>query len=443
MKALLICYDNSSFIHYFLLGIAYIASILRKESHEVVIYNQDIHHYSEEHLTRLLDNISFDMVGTGSVAGYYPYRKILKISDAINKSKNRNKFGYVIGGHMVSASPEYFLEKTGADIIIKGEGETSIINSLNSSIRGIVESEPIKDLDTIPFPAYDLFPMWYYRLQRMPNIDPTDFSMSIISGRGCGFKCSFCYRISEGIRLRSVESIVEEIKLLKKNYRINYIDFADDLTMSSKQRAIELSEALLPLNIKWRCEGRLNYVDKEVLEVMKRSGCVFINYGIEALDDKVLANMNKALTVSQIINGVETTLEVGISPGLNIIFGNIGDTKETLQKGVDFLLKYDDGSQIRTIRPVTPYPGSELFNEAIKRGLIKDVGDFYENKHINSDLLTCNFTELSDEEFYSFLYKANFQLLLNYQRKKTYLTELELKKLYIEKNIKFRGFRNT
>ena len=152
--------------------------------------------------------------------------------------------------------------------------------------------------------------------------------------------------------------------------------------------------------------------------------------------------MKKALTVSQIINGVEATLKAGISPGLNVIFGNIGDNRETLQKGVDFLLKYDDGSQVRTIRPVTPYPGCELFETAKQKGLLKDTGDFYENKHINSDLITVNFTELSDDEYYKVLYEANSILLNNYYNHKKISIEKQLKDLYINKNTTFRGFRH-
>lgn len=120
----------------------------------------------------------------------------------------------------------------------------------------------------------------------------------------------------------------------------------------------------------------------------------FINYGIESMDEKALRVMNKALTTKQIIAGIENTLAVGISPGYNIIFGNIGETAESLKLGVEFLLKYDDHSQLRTIRPVTPYPGSPLYYYAIENGLLKDCEDFYENKHINSDLLTINFTDL-------------------------------------------------
>lgn len=92
------------------------------------------------------------------------------------------------------------------------------------------------------------------------------------------------------------------------------------------------------------------------------------------------------------------------------------DTPQALQKSVKFLIKYDRQSQIRTIRPVTPYPGCPLYNLAINRGLIKDCEDFYENKHTNSDLLTANFAKMSDDEIYNALYEANRQLLDNYYR---------------------------
>lgn len=146
---------------------------------------------------------------------------------------------------------------------------------------------------------------------------------------------------------------------------------------------------------------------------MKRAGCVFINYGIEAMDNNVLKLMKKGLRREQVVKGVEWTLEAGISPGLNILFSNLGDTKETLQKAVDFLVKYDDQAQRRTIRPVTPYPGSPLYDMAIDQGLLEGPADFYEKKHLNSDLLCCNFTELTNDEVYECLEDANKQLAQN------------------------------
>lgn len=106
-----------------------------------------------------------------------------------------------------------------------------------------------------------------------------------------------------------------------------------------------------------------------------------------------------------------------------------------------FLLKYDDHAQLRTIRPVTPYPGTDLYNYAIEQGLIRDIEDFYERKHVNSDLLTCNFTELTDDEYYDALYWANNVLLENYLESTREANKTCLDKLYLEKDASFRGFR--
>jgi radical SAM superfamily enzyme YgiQ (UPF0313 family) len=251
--------------------------------------------------------------------------------------------------------------------------------------------------------------------------------------------------MDKGHRPRNSDSIIEEIQLLKKDYRITYISFTDDLLMSSMERVIGLCEAFIEssINIRWDCNGRLNFAKPEVLQLMKEAGCVFINYGIEAMDNQVLKNMRKGLTTNLIFKGVRETLDAGISPGLNIIFGNIGDNRETLNKGVEFLLKYDDGTQLRTIRPVTPYPGSPLYYYAIEKGLLKDCEDFYENKHVNSDLLTVNFTDLNDEEFHLSLYEANKKLLANYYQKKLANSIDECKKLYVERDTSFRGFRQV
>ncbi len=462
MRVLLAIYDNESYIHDFPIGLGYIAAVLRQEGIDVEIYNQNMHHYPDNHLTAYLDKNKFDVVGVSVIGGYYQYRKLLKISAAINNSKQRPF--YIIGGHGPSSEPKYFLKKTLADAVVIGEGEITIINLLKtlssheslSSVKGIAfredekvfinERQPlIEDIDTIPWPAYDLFPIEYHRLLRMPHVTHTDFVMTMLSGRGCKFKCNFCYRMDEGFRPRNNEAIIEEIMFLKKNFGITYIAFYDELLMSSAARAESLCRDFIKakLNIKWSCNGRLNYARKDILNLMKEAGCVFINYGIEAMDDQILKNMNKALTTKQIIAGIEATLEAGISPGYNIIFGNIGESRETLEKGVQFLLKYDDGAQLRTIRPVTPYPGCPLYYYAIEKGLLKDCEDFYENKHLNSDLLAINFTDMSDDEFHQCLLDANGRLIKNYFQNKLSASLGQARKLYLEKNAGFRGFRQT
>ena len=199
------------------------------------------------------------------------------------------------------------------------------------------------------------------------------------------------------------------------------------------------------LPITWDCMGRLNYTSAELLQLMKDSGCVYIVYGIESMDQKVLNNMKKGLRPEMIIKGVEDTLKVGISPGLNFIFGNYGDNKETIKKTVDFMIKYDDFAQKRTIRPVTPYPGSPLYYAAIEMGLLdknNPAEDFYERKHLNSDLICTNFTELSDEEFYECLRWANKTLMQNYYDKQRNSVMDQIDYLYDEKDVTFRGFRH-
>ncbi len=463
MKILLIVYNNDSYIHWFPQGLAYISAVLTKEGHDVEIYNQDINHYPDEHLTSYLNNNIFDVVGVSIIAGYYQHKKLLSISRAVAISKNRPEY-YIIGGHGPSPEPEYFLKKAEADIAVIGEGEQTIVELLTAlanheslhNIKGIAyldgnsvhineRRDLIQDIDNIPWPAYELFPINHYRLLRMPHANHNDFVMPILSGRGCTFTCNFCYRMDQGFRPRSPEAIIEEIKYLKEDFGITYIAFSDELLMSSKQRTTEICEAFIKaeLNIKWDCNGRLNYAAPEVLNIMKKAGCVFINYGIEAFDDEVLHNINKALTTKQIERGIDATLAAGISPGLNMLFGHIGDNRETLQAAVDFLIKHDDGAQMRTIRPVTPYPGSPLYYHAIEHGFIEDIDDFYKTKHLNSDLFAVNFTNLSEEDLYSALMQANIALTENYFANKKKIMTSQVRELYSNRDASFRGFRQS
>ena len=356
------------------------------------------------------------------------------------------------------------MEKTGADVVVMGEGEETTVELFEafekkqslSGILGIawkdgnaVNINPrrgvIEDVDSIAWPAYDLFPIENYRMMREPGCENSDFLLPMMSGRGCTFKCTFCYRMDPGFRARSTDSIIEEMKYLQKDFGISYIVFSDDLLMCSTPRTVEVCEAIIKsgLKIKWNCSGRLNYAKPDVLQLMKDAGCVFINYGIESVDNEVLKTMKKGLNYDQIIAGVSATRDLDIHAGLNIIFGNPGDTADTLQRSVDFLKEYNDGGQQRTIRPVTPYPGSPLFFEAVNKGLLKDSRDFYEDKHLNSDLLAVNFTDIEDDDFHALLADANTQLAETYFANKLAETKTVIQNLYYEKDITFRGFRQT
>ena len=122
----MIVYDNDSYIHWFPQGLAYIAAVLKQAGYDVEIYNQDVHHYPDAHLTSYLNNNKFDIIGVSTIAGYYQYKKLMNISRAIENSKQRPEH-FIIGGHGPSPEPEYFLKKTGADAVVIGEGEETVL----------------------------------------------------------------------------------------------------------------------------------------------------------------------------------------------------------------------------------------------------------------------------------------------------------------------------
>jgi radical SAM superfamily enzyme YgiQ (UPF0313 family) len=316
MKVLFIAYDNDSHIAYFPVGIAYLASVCRDAGHEVSVYHQDVMHYDDEHLTEYLKGHAYDFIGVGACGGYYQYRKIKSITAAIKASKSNALV--VLGGHLVSADPEYFLRAFECDAVCVGEAEQTLVELLaygrGYDVKGIAfidesgkyvrtgQRPLIADVDSIRMPAYDLFPIEHYSLYRFPNIGRSERGMPILSGRGCTFKCNFCYRMDEGFRPRSSDGILAEMRYLYETHRITYFNFADELLMSSEKRTMEICRSFMEsgLEFHWSCNGRLNYASREVLKYMKESGCVFINYGIESVDDNALKNMNKALTVAQI-----------------------------------------------------------------------------------------------------------------------------------------------
>ena len=462
-RVLLVVYDNGSYIHDFPHGIAYISSALKEAGHEVETYCQDVHHYTDDHLRNYLNENKFDVLGIGVIAGYYQYRKLLGMCESINQSTQRPIV--VLGGHGPTPDPEYFFRKTGADYIVGGEGERAMVDLVNTLEKGgdikdvqsvawkdkdgkvIVNSRRalVQNIDEILPPDYEAFPMEYYRLQKYPHTGTTEFSMSMISGRGCIFKCTFCYRLDKGFRARGESALIEEMRYLRDRWGVTNVYFFDELLMVSKERTIEVAEQIkkADLGMKWSCNGRLNFATPEVLKTLKEANCVFINYGIESIDNDVLRKMKKGLTIDMIHKGIQTTLDVGISPGLNFMWGNLGDSQSTLDRTVDFLLKYDDGAQLRTIRPVTPYPGCPLYYYAIEKGFIKDCEDFYENVHMNSDLVAVNFIqdEMSTEEMHLALCDANKTLLKHYYDRLYNNMADETDKLYKELNSEFRGYR--
>jgi radical SAM superfamily enzyme YgiQ (UPF0313 family) len=302
-------------------------------------------------------------------------------------------------------------------------------------------------------PAWDLFPIQEYANSvKFTGAGTNDRTLAVITSRGCVNRCSFCCRMEEGIRLRSIENISQELQILVSDYGITYFYFADEMFIPGKERIEGIVKAIEKLGkpIKYFCMARAQLgKKKEIVKMLADSGCQIINYGLESLDQHVLNLMLKGVTVEDNYKAVETTIEAGIHPGLNFIWANPGDSVGSLQKIVDFLLKYDTLGQLRTIRPPTPYPGSPLYYQAIKSGKLAGPGDFFV-RFKNSDRLTVNFTTMPDDDVYAALLDANSTLIRNYFSKKGSPEEAEpmiesFRKIYFPTNmedLKFRGARH-
>ena len=176
------------------------------------------------------------------------------------------------------------------------------------------------------------------------------------------------------------------------------------------------------LNIKYRMLGRVNIVDEEMMLNLKESGCTAIGYGIESGSQEVLNGMNKNITLEQIRHAVHITKQAGIVVTTPVMFGQPGENKETLRKTKELLMEITDCHERRGIRPLTPYPGTPIFRWAVEKGYIANEEDFF-RKFKHAETMSFNFTDMSNEEFYQELKKANKELQDYYKEKLDYTSE--------------------
>ncbi len=431
-KVLFVIHDLYQNDNHFPLGTAYLASALIAKGHEVVVYDQAINHYTNDQLADFLENNEFDLIGLGFMAARFNLT-VLELTGIINRHK-KNAW-LVLGGHGPSPIPEYMLETTGAEIIAMGEGEEVLPEILECKlsegtlqdklrIAGIAfmqeghvyvnpRRSPVKDLDSLVPPAFELFDMnEYTTCLNFLVEDSRDKVFAIATSRGCIGKCNFCYRLEKGLRFRSTEKVADEIEFLQSRYGVNALFMQDELFVSSKKRLLEFSNILKKrdIKIKFTCDARVDIMDEELVDILADMGCKFINFGMESSDDNVLKIMGKQTTLAQNIKAAEIVKKAGIGIGLNFLWGNIGDTATSLKDNVSLIKQYHTFSQVRTIRPPTPYPGCPLYYHSIETGKLNGPGDFF-MKFKNSDLMTVNFTEMDDNSFYELLYQANSDLV--------------------------------
>lgn len=465
-KTLIIIHNLYQDDVHFPLGPAYLASVLEQAGAEVQIYDQAVSHQTNEELAQFLDESEWDLIGVSFLAARYK-ETVEPLLEVI--SKHKKDAWLVVGGHGPAPIPDFILRTTPTDIVALGEAEESIVELLDakinntdlSKIKGIAykegnatiinERRQPPNVDNLPLPAWHLFDMEYYSTcLKLYNQEPNDRVLTILTSRGCKYHCSFCYRLEKGIRLRSIDNIMDEMKLLKERYGINYYLIADELFIITKKRLFEFRDALSKngLKIKFTCDACAD-IDEETAWCLKECGCQFVNIGFESMDNTVLKLMNKRFTAEDNERVAEVCKKMGLLLGLNILWGNPGDTVESLQKGVEFIKKYNSYSQIRTIKFCTPYPGSPLYYRAIDEGKLNGPADFFE-KFRNLDRITVNFMmNISDEEAYKYLYQKNCELIWDHKIH-TDMTSEEAHNIckdyfrlfFVDRDYKYRGSRH-
>lgn len=342
------------------IGLCYLAAALEKAGHSAKIFDGQIIPRVEEEFTNLLKIENFDAIGFSVVS--QAVLGAIKLSEIAKKL--RPSVITIIGGAQPTVMGEKIMDAMpDIDIAVFGEGEKTIIELIHhlenkkslDSIKGVAykkngrvirteRRELIQNIDSIPFPAYHLINIKKYTPP--PGLFFRKPIVGVISARGCPFNCHFCADriIWQGVvRLRKPERVLDEIELLAKKYGVKEIKFFDDTFTINRQRTIAICNGILErnLNVIWRCSSRVDTVDKELLALMKKSGCWSISFGIESGSDEMLKKMDKRITVEKVKKAVKWAKEAGMETKGFFLLNYPGDTIETTEKTIAFPKELD------------------------------------------------------------------------------------------------------
>jgi len=305
-----------------------------------------------------------------------------------------------IGGAHATVKPNESAEEF--DAVIVGEGEKSVFEVLQGA-RGIVKSDIIENIDTIPYPARHLLKpsaRFSSRLFRGQKYGETEIATTITSTRGCPFNCSFCASPviwNRKVRFRSPANFVDEIKQIIDIYGCKNFRLIDDNFPLNKERILEIARQLEPLNIHFRCHTRVSLIDEEILSALKMAGCNEITYGIETADDYVLKKIQKGETVERQEQALYLTKEAGFSVWIYLMAGLPFETWDTVQQLKEFIMRNKEHIDKYTLATLAPYPGSDIYNNPEKYDIVWMERD-YDKLLLYEDRALIATAECSQEE---------------------------------------------
>ncbi len=410
------------------LGLGYIASVLRNSGHEVEVMDINAYRWPPEAVEDKIKNAGFDIAGIGAIVTVYKY--VNWLTQIVRKHHAGKKI--IVGGSVGTSIPHIVLEKTEADIVCIGEGEITVVDLVEainnkqelSGVDGIwfkgadgkihrnKNRQPVQDMDTIPLPAWDLFPMDIYLKNPVgaPNrnkwIDGASdntavLSMNISGTRGCPYKCIYCYHdfMGHGYRHRSPQNIIVEMKALRDKYGVKYFHFIDDEFCMKKNFVYDFCKAVKSEfngQITWGCAGRVNLMTEDLIAAMVNAGCVLIAYGIESGSQRMLDAMKKGVSVEQAKDAIRLTKKYLGWADCSFMIGTPGENRETVMETVNFCKELDLTPEV--IFFTTPYPGTELYKMALSQGKIKNEEEYVLGLGEQGEKVRVNFTEFPDDE---------------------------------------------
>ena len=442
------------------LGLCYLAAVTRENGFDTKIVDSVALKLDYENVLSeiLSDNPKYVGITASTIA-------IFNAAELAEMIKNQDDtIVVIIGGPHVTAVPEETMIKFPQfNIGVIGEGEVTIIDLLKTyneggnlgKVNGIIFKENnqvkltnprafIKNLDSLPMPAWDLLPDLprYYHpsaqsVKRLP-------SSSLATARGCPGKCIFCDRRVFGnyCRAHSADYVIKMIKHLHFNYGIRDIQIDDDTFMTFKHRLAEVCQTLIQedLGLSWNCLARVDHVNPEVLKFMRKAGCWQIQYGIESGSQKILDFLKKGVNLRQIEQAIRWTKESGISPKGFFMIGCPLETEETIIETIEFAQKLDlDDFQMTFF---TPFPGSKIYEIASQYGTFNN--DWKGMNEYNVTFVPNALTKEILEKYYTKAFKKFYlrpKIVLSYlKRMRRWKVILELSKIAFSflKNVVFK-----
>ena len=369
------------------LGLGYVASKLRNNGYSVSII--DCTFITERQVLQTVREFSPRVIGIYSM--FSMKNSAIRLAKLLRRECNV----LVAGGPLPTLYPDEYLEAF--DFVCVGEGEETMLELVQASqsgadlskVRGLCfrtkngettpdmlavktpPRPPIENLDSIPFPARDLYDNAAYQDYFMNRFGKKE--TSIITTRGCPFDCDFCSRpiFSRNFRARSAENVVDELcEIARLGY--DWVWFSDDCFTLSTRRVLDVCKGIKDrnLDLKWECLSRVDTFNVDIASAMISAGCRRVFFGIESGDDGILREMRKQISVSDVRRGVGVAVKAGLEAAGFFIVGYPGEDDSTILKTVKFATELP--LDYVSFSLPYPIPGTGLYNRVKDRMSEKD-----------------------------------------------------------------------